>query len=161
MMTQTEWNTYWADVEANSTPEVIAEPEREAREAREAARFRCVLCHGSKALSIVWSVSFGETSDRAEQVVVCGNCRKFCDVCEQYRVEDEVHSHRESGTGMCDRCRLVMFVENDQFSRVAYHRQELAQWDGADGPVAFEGAKLLEELKRSELELIARTAVAR
>jgi hypothetical protein len=117
---------------------------------------QCVLCCGHENLSIVWSVSFGRSHDKAEQVVVCRNCRKYCDGCEQYRVEDEVHSHRDSGTGMCDRCRLVMFVENDQFSRVAYHRQELAQWDGADGPVAFEGAKLLDELKRSERELVAR-----
>ena len=76
MMSKPEWDALWEDIERTATPEVIAEPEREAREAREAARFRCVLCHGSKALSIVWSVSFGETSDRAEQVVVCGSCRR-------------------------------------------------------------------------------------
>ena len=80
---------------------------------------------------------------------------------EQYRVEDEVHSDHDSATRMCERCRLVMHIENDRFSRVSYYRQELARWDGTYGPVAFEGAKLLEELKRSELELIARTAVAR
>jgi hypothetical protein len=121
----------------------------------------CVLCARRDQLSIVWSVSFGNSHDKAEQVIVCRHCRVDCDGCDQGRVIDEVYSHHDSATNMCDRCRLVMSIENDRFSRVSYHRQELAQWDGADGPVAFEGAKLLEELKRSERELIQQVGGAK
>jgi hypothetical protein len=123
-------------------------------------KLECVMCCRPEGLSIVWSVSFGATPEIAEQVVVCGNCRKFCDGCEQYRVEDEVYSHHESGTNLCDRCRLVMYIENDRYSTLAYHRAELARWNGADGPVAFEGKRLFEELKRVEQELSKRAGGA-
>lgn len=117
-------------------------------------KLECVMCGGRDGLSIVWSVSFGESHDKAEQVIVCTNCRKRCDGCEQYRVEDEVYSHDESATNLCDRCSLVAHIENDRYARMAYHRQELERWNGADGPVAFEGARLLAELSRAEGELI-------
>lgn len=138
---------------------------QDATQARKSARaakvkLECVMCGRRVGLSIVWSVSFGESHDKAEQVVVCGNCRKQCDTCEQYRVEDEVTSHYESGTNLCDRCSLVLHVENDRLSRVAYHRQELARWDGADGAVAFEGTRLLAELKRAEGDLASRAGGA-
>ena len=138
-MTRTEWDSYWTDVERTGTPEVIAEPQRAARE------MKCVLCWGRDALSIVWSVSFGESPDRAEQVIVCKACRSYCDVCERYRVCDEVHK------GQCDRCRIVAHIENDLYSRIPHYREELAQWDGAD---AYQGARLLSELKRAERELL-------
>jgi hypothetical protein len=123
-------------------------------------KLECVMCGSYEALSIVWSVSFGTTPERAEQVIVCKNCSKRCDGCEQYRVEDEITSHYASATTMCDRCRLVMHIENDRYSTLAYHRQELERWKGADGPVAFEGKRLFEELKRVERELSKRAGGA-
>ena len=148
MMPQNEWDALWVDVEAKSTPEIIDEPAREAREAREAARLRCVLCHGTQYLSIVWSVSFGELPEKAEQVIVCGACRQMCEVCYQARVTDEVHK------GVCDRCRIIDHLENDRYVTLPSWRAELARWDGAEGQVAYEGPRLLEDLKRSERELV-------
>jgi len=118
------------------------------------SNLECVLCGSPERLSIVWSVSYGTNPEIAEQVVVCRNCRATCDTCEQDRVTDEIHHHRDSATNLCERCRLVMYIENDRYSRVSHHRAELARWKGADGPVAFQGHKLLQELNRAEQELI-------
>ena len=142
-MTRAEWTEYWSEVERTGTPEVIEEPQRAARE------MKCVLCWSRDALSIVWSVSFGESPDRAEQVIVCKECRRFCNVCDQPRVCDEVYG------GACDRCRIVAHIENDMYSRVAHYREELAQWDGAEAGVAYQDGRLLSELKRAERELKA------
>ena len=144
-MTKMEWAAYWDEVERNGTPEVFIEPRRAMRE----GNLKCVFCDGSKALGIVWSVSFGESPEQAEQVVVCKACRRFCDVCDQPRVCDEVHK------GVCDRCRIVAHIENDRYARVAHYREELRQWDGAEGSVAYRDGRLLSELKRAERELKA------
>jgi hypothetical protein len=111
-------------------------------------KLECVFCGGHKGLSIVWSVAFGESSHKAEQVIVCAGCERVCGVCDQAFVMDEVHK------GICDRCRILEHIENDRYVRIPHFRAELARWDGTERGVALEGARLLEELKRSERELV-------
>jgi hypothetical protein len=116
--------------------------------------YECRLCGSTrKGLSIVWSVSYGASAETAEQVVICDDCRKFCDECGQPRVDDETHTNRESGLTECERCRLVRFIANDLFARVPYHKAELARWAAADAAVAYQGERLLAELTAVEAAL--------
>jgi hypothetical protein len=135
--------------------EVYQKVEKFRAEQAKRDAMKCVMCCGREGLSIVWSVSYGTNPDVAEQVVVCKNCRRRCDSCEQYRVEDEVTNHYDSATNECERCKLENWLANARNWTSRYQREQLARWKGADGPVAFQGKRLLEELKRAEGDLIA------